>query len=105
MYCLGRYELLEGPFLLHDLVGVIDNNVMPTFMPEVGKDNYIVCAVQYTDKVIELTVCKSLEQMQNQYAWIKKGISGRGDIFAMGWYFADSEQCDTAHEKLVAASA
>jgi len=90
---------------MQDLEGVIDNNERPTFMPEVGASNYIVCAVQLAKNPVKLTVCKTLEQMQNQFAWAVSYVKQNGGVGGIAWLYADREQCDTAHEKLVAASA
>lgn len=103
MFCLGKYDKLETPIVTYLIEDVQTEDGIPTAMPRVGSDNYVVCAVQYADMTIELTVCKTLKQMRNQYVWAVIDTEKRGGHGRIHWYLADREQCDNAHEKLAAA--
>ena len=99
MFSLGRRDRLESDVKLEKLYIIEDEKGKPLSIPDVGAHNVVVCGITYMDGAERLTICKSLYEMEVEFAFFATHSAGSIDLY---WYIADKRECDMALNALVA---
>ncbi len=101
MFALGRRDCLKPELELIELY-VPMNGHLPSRMPDVGADFFVVLGVVFWDGVEKLSICETLRDMQNEAIWCCQ-LSSMTRARGFMWYAADRTACMQAYSERVAA--
>lgn len=101
MICLGRRDKLDPPLELEELyelndTDALDEQGMPTAMPDLPDGLVAVIAVTFEDSVEKLTVCETLKEIRNEVAWCSSTCAVPRAI-GYTWYVAHTKDCFDAY--------
>ncbi len=102
MLVLGRADMLEPTLELTrlDVKYSSEDHGMPIELPTIDDSEVIICCVHRVDGAELLSICRDLNDMQHEVAWIKKVAYAYGAA-SFGWYSADFVQSMLAYDNLM----